>query len=275
MKKIISAVLAAAMLAALMCFVFTGCSAKQITLEDIKASGKLVVYTEAGFVPYEFVYNNEIVGVDIEIMKKVAEKLGVTLQIEDVNFNTICAAVQSGKADCGAAGITIRADRTKQVDFSIPYSSTEQYVIVDAGNDSIKNLADLAGKKIGVQEGTTSDFLVEEKIADGSAAGATVTPYTAPAVAAAVIGSKLDAVVTDKLTAQIIASGNSNLKAFPLVNSDGTPVSDVEEYGIAVNKNCKELLEFINGVLTEMLADGSVDGLVEYYSKLATDAGIE
>jgi polar amino acid transport system substrate-binding protein len=78
---------------------------------------KLVVYTEAGFAPYEFYYNNEIVGVDIEIAKLVAEKMGKTLQIEDVNFDTIIGAVKSGKADLGIAGITITAERAEDVDF--------------------------------------------------------------------------------------------------------------------------------------------------------------
>ena len=205
MKKALSLILTALMLVSL--FAFTGCSSKK-SIEDIKKAGKLVVYTEAGFAPYEFIYNNEIVGVDIEIMKAVAAKIGVELEINDVNFDTICTSVKSGKADVGAAGITINDTRKKTVDFSNPYSSTEQYIVVAAGNDTIKNISDLKGKNIGVQEGTTSDLLIEKLINDGTLAGSTLTPYKAPAVAAASIG-KIDAVVTDKLTAQIIEANNS------------------------------------------------------------------
>ena len=94
MKKVLSVMLAALMLVS--CFALASCGGND---------DKLVVYTEAGFAPYEFYYNNEIVGVDIEIAKLVAEKMGKTLQLEDVNFDTICGAVKTGKADMGIAGI--------------------------------------------------------------------------------------------------------------------------------------------------------------------------
>ncbi|OLA54442.1 MAG: hypothetical protein BHW37_06660 [Firmicutes bacterium CAG:272_52_7] len=153
MKKTISLILAAVMILA--AFALTGCSSgKGKSPDDIKKAGKLIVYTEAGFAPYEFIYNNEIVGVDVEIMKEVAKKLGVKAEVSDVDFNTICASVKSGKADVGAAGITINDDRKLSVDFSMPYSTTEQYIIVAENNDTIKTFEDLSGKKIGVQEGT-------------------------------------------------------------------------------------------------------------------------
>ena len=129
MKKIFAIVLAVLMLASVMCF--ASCNKKEETL---------TVYTEAGFAPYEFVYEGEIVGVDIKIMQAVADKLGKKLVVEDVNFDSIVGAVKTGKADAGAAGITITAERAEDVDFSIPYSSTEQYVIVKADNTAITNM---------------------------------------------------------------------------------------------------------------------------------------
>ena len=261
MKKILSLVLVALMLASALCFV--GCGEK---------NDALVVYTEAGFAPYEFIYNDEIVGVDIAIVKAVAEELGKEVIITDVAFDTICTSVQNGKADIGAAGITIRPDRAEQVDFSIPYSSTEQYVIVPASNDTIKTLEDLVGKKIGIQNGTTSDMLVADLIADGTLGSAELIPYSSPAVAAASM-NKQDAVVTDKLTAQLIVANDSNLKAFALVKADGTPAAEVEEYGIAVQKGNKELLDAINKVLTELMADGTIDKWVEEYSAKAKEVG--
>lgn len=260
MKKFLALALAALMLVTAFCFV--GCGKEEDTL---------LVYTEAGFAPYEFIYNGEIVGVDIAIMNAVAEKLGKKLVVNDVDFNTICTAVQNGKADVGAAGITINDDRKEQVDFSIPYSSTEQYVIVKADNDTIKNVDDLKGKTIGVQNGTTSDMLIAGLIDDGTLEGSTLTPYTSPAVAAASI-NKIDAIVTDKLTAQLIAANNDGLKAFALVKADGEAVTEVEEYGIAVQKG-SELLDTINEVLEELIANGTIDKWVEEYSAKAQEVG--
>ena len=262
MKKILSLILVALMLASALCF--AGCGAKD--------DNTLVVYTEAGFAPYEFIYNNEIVGVDIAIVKAVAEELGKEIVVTDVAFDTICTSVQNGKADIGAAGITIRPDRAEQVDFSIPYSSTEQYVIVPVGNDTIKTLEDLNGKKIGIQNGTTSDMLVADLIADGTLASSELIPYSSPAVAAASM-NKQDAVVTDKLTAQLIVANDSNLKTFALVKADGTPAAEVEEYGICVQKGNKELLDAINKVLTELMSNGTIDQWVEEYSAKAQEVG--
>lgn len=268
MKKTFALLLCALML--LSALVLAGCQSKGNPLETIQKNGVLKVYTEAGFPPYEFYYNNEIIGVDVAIMKAVAEKIGVTVEVSDVDFNTICTSVQSGKADCGAAGITISDERKESVDFSIPYSSTEQYLIISESNADIKSIEDLKGKVIGVQEGTTSDLLIDEKIQDGTLEGATLTPYKTPALAAAAL-NKLDAVVTDKLTAQIIVSNGTGMKALPLVDADGQPVADIEEYGIAVAKGNTELLAVINEVIEGMLKDGTMDQMVEEYSAKAAE----
>lgn len=268
MKKTISLILAAVMILA--AFALTGCSSgKGKSPDDIKKAGKLVVYTEAGFAPYEFIYNNEIVGVDVEIMKEVAKKLGVKVEVSDVDFNTICASVKSGKADVGAAGITINDERKLSVDFSMPYSTTEQYIIVAENNDTIKTLEDLSGKKIGVQEGTTSDSAVNKLISDKVVTDTVVTGYKSPAIAAASVPNKIDAVVTDKLTAELIVKNNSGLKTFKLVDKSGNPIAEIEEYGIAVAKGNSELLAVINEVIQELKNNGSIEKWVEDYSALA------
>ena len=265
MKKILSLILAAVLLTVML----VGCGGAKNGLDAIKKSGKLTVYTEAGFAPYEFYYNNEIVGVDMEIMKAVAAKLGVEMVVTDVAFDTIVSGVQAGKANCGAAGMTINDERKESVDFSIPYSSTEQYLIVAADNDALKTVEDLKGKSIGVQEGTTSDFLISDLIADKTLDGASLTPYKSPAAAAAVVGTKVDAVVTDKLTAEVIvASSNGAYKTFKLVKADGSDVAEVEQYGIAVTKGNQELLDVINEVLTELLANGSIAQWEQEYNEL-------
>lgn len=271
MKKILSLALAAVMLFSVL--TMFGCGSKKTGLDAIKDAGVLRVYTEAGFAPYEFTYTGgEIVGVDIEIMKAVADKIGVKLEVQDTNFDAIIGAVQSGKVDCGAAGITITPERQESVDFSIPYTQTEQYVIVAADNTTINYVEDLAGKNIGVQNGTTSDILVEGLIASGKLAGADLTSYNTPAVAAASIG-KIDAVVTDKLTAEIIYNNNNGYKVFPLVNSDGTSVAEVEKYGICVAKGNDELLAVINEVLQELVDSGKISQWEQEYSEKATEVG--
>lgn len=268
MKKTISLILAAVMILA--AFALTGCSSgKGKSPDDIKKAGKLIVYTEAGFAPYEFIYNNEIVGVDVEIMKEVAKKLGVKVEVSDVDFNTICGSVKSGKADVGAAGITINDDRKLSVDFSMPYSTTEQYIIVAENNDTIKTFEDLSGKKIGVQEGTTSDSAVNKLISDKVVTDTVVTGYKSPAIAAASVPNKIDAVVTDKLTAELIVKNNSGLKTFKLVDKSGNPIAEIEEYGIAVAKGNSELLAVINEVIQELKNNGSIEKWVEDYSALA------
>ena len=270
MKKFFSVTLAIVML--LSTLTMFGCG-KATGLDAIKKAGKLTMYTEAGFAPYEFVYNNEIVGVDIEIMKAVADKIGVKLDVQDTNFDAIIGGVQTGKVNAGAAGITITAERLESVDFSQPYTQTEQYVILPADNTSVKFVEDLAGKNIGVQQGTTSDLMVEELIANGKMASAILTPYNTPALAAAGIGTKIDAVVTDKLTAEIIINNNAGMQAFPLTNSDGSPVAEIEKYGICVAKGNEELLAVINEVLDELIAAGKISQWEQEYSVKATEVG--
>ena len=268
MKKTISLILAAVMILA--AFALTRCTSKKgKSQDDIKKAGKLEDNTEPGFAPYEFIYNNEIVGVDVEIMKAVAKKIGVEIEVTDVDFNTICASVKSGKADVGAAGITINDERKLSVDFSMPYSTTEQYIIVAENNDTIKTIEDLSGKQIGVQEGTTSDSAVNKLISDKVVTDTVVTGYKAPAIAAASVPNKIDAVVTDKLTAELIVKNNSGLKTFKLVDKSGNPVAEIEEYGIAVAKGSDDLLAVINEVIKELEADGSIDKWVADYSALA------
>ena len=132
MKKILSLTLAAILLFSML--TMFGCG-KATGLDAIKKAGKLTVYTEAGFAPYEFVYNNEIVGVDIEIMKAVADKIGVELDVQDTNFDSIIGGVQSGKVNAGAAGITITAERLEVINFTNPYY-TESVVLVCKADDT-------------------------------------------------------------------------------------------------------------------------------------------
>ncbi len=184
------------------------------------ATEVITVYTESGFAPFEFIYNNEVVGVDFAIMNQVAVNMGKKVVVKDIAFDTIPTAVKtdSGLA-VGAAGMTITEDRRAEVDFSdIYFSST--LVIVSAENSGISSVADLAGKRVGVQEGTSGDLIISDAVEKGyvydteddagetvtvtvKAEGAVVTQYKQYALALADLkAGRIDAILMDKLPAQ-------------------------------------------------------------------------
>ncbi|MBO4769611.1 MAG: transporter substrate-binding domain-containing protein [Clostridia bacterium] len=281
MKKLISLFIVAAMLAAVLVLA-TGCGKKTRSLADIKASGKLVVYTEAGFAPFEFVSGGKVVGVDVAICGEIAKAIGVELEIKDVNFDTILGAIKSGKCDMGAAGITITDERKEEVDFSAPYTTSKQYIVVAADNTTVSTLGTMAGLKIGVQQGTTSDFIISDAI-DGTedddgkhvkgeleGTGATVSGYKSPNdVVPLLLSGKIDVLVTDKLPAEMIAKNNADtLKCFELFYDDGTATD--ESYGVAVAKGNAELLAVIDTVIAQLIADGKIDEYIVYYSNEVT-----
>lgn len=148
--KLISAVPVALLLA----FVLSGCG---------RNDDKLVMVTEATFPPYEFREGGKIVGIDVDLMKAVARKTGRELVVEDMSFDSVIAAVQAGKADVAASGITVTDERKRQVGFSHPYVTAQQVVIVPKDSE-IRGSADLKGKRIGVQHGTTGDLYVTKNI---------------------------------------------------------------------------------------------------------------
>ena len=236
---------------------------------DSAFAGKtLVMSTNAEFAPYEYHDGNDIVGIDVDIANAICEDMGASLEITDVAFDSIIPEVQSGKADFAAAGMTVTEDRQTQVDFSDTYATGVQSVIVTEDSD-IASLDDLKGKQIGVQEGTTSDFLISDLISKGTLANSALKSFLAPAIAAAQIG-KIDAVIADKLTAGIIVANNSDkYKTFKLTDKNGGDVGETEQYGIAVAKGNTELLAVINEVIDELLKDGSIEKWVTEYSELA------
>lgn len=250
------------------------------TVDDIKAAGEIIMYTNAEFPPFEYRDGEQILGVDVDIAEAIAEDLGVKLTIEDVNFDSIITAIQAGKGDFGAAGMTIRPDRQKSVDFSIEYVTSKQYIIVPESTE-ITYLDDLAGKAIGVQTGTTGDTLVSEAINGAKADDGTVTPgvlqdtgasskgYTNAILAAQDIKTgRLDAVVIDKLPAENITAANSGLKCLELVYKDGADTT--EKYAITVGKGNTTLLEAINATLQRLTDEGKIDELIIYHTENAT-----
>ncbi len=214
--------------------------------------GKLIMATNAEFPPYEYYEGSEIVGIDVEIAQAVAEEMGMELQIEDMAFDSIITAVTSGKADFGAAGMTVTEDRLKSVDFSDPYTTSAQVIIVKE-DSPIATPEDLVGKKIGVQLGTTGDIYAED-IED-----ATIERYNKGFEAIqSLLSDKIDAVVIDQEPAGVFVSQNKGLK---LTDEEFT----TEEYALAIAKGNEELLEKVNAALADLKESGRLDEIKAGY----------
>ena len=216
---------------------------------------QLVMATNANFPPYEYHEGDDITGIDVEIAQAIADKLGVELKVEDMDFGAIIDAVASGKADMGLAGMTVRPDRLENVNFSDTYTTAEQVIIVKDGSD-IAEADDLADKSVGVQENTTGDMYVSEDYPD-----ADVQRYKngADAVQALAQG-KVDAVVSDNEPAKVFVAENEGLVILESAYA-------VEEYAIAIAKDNDELLEKVNKALGELKEDGSLQKIIDKYIK--------
>ena len=256
-----------------------------ITLSACGTKGTLVVYTEAGFAPFEYVKDGKIVGVDVEIMEKVGEKLGKKVVFENVAFDTIVDTVKDGKlTNVGAAGLSVTEERLEKVDFSKVYYQANLYVIYkeSAGIDS-KEMTDgnkgvywsslKSEKGIGVQTGTTADIFLGDELAEGgSLEGVKKTDYKSLDIAVKDIGLNIDYVVIDELPAKMLVEGNEGLACLPLYYEGGEGEADelaFDEYAICVTKGQEELLKVINEVLTELLEEDAegVNGIQKLVNK--------
>ena len=242
------------------------------TIQKIKAAGKVVVYTNPEFAPYEYMgANKQIVGAEIDIVNKIAEKLGVKAEIVSAEFDSIIGTVQTGKADIGASGFTITEERKKIVDFSKPFVVSVQYLIVPEACTA-KSAEEFAGKRIGGQNGTTGLMMVEDAVKSGVLKNTKteVKSYNnAPDAVVAMVNGRLDAVVIDELVAISLAKKNPGYKAIPLVDKDGKGLDAPEEFGMIVSKNKEDLLDVINQVIDEMLKDGSMNAAILKHNGLS------
>lgn len=219
------------------------------------SAGKLTMVTNAEFPPYEYHEGNEIKGIDVEICRAVAEKLGLELQIEDVAFDSIIPEVASGKADLAAAGMTVTEDRKQNMDFSDTYATSIQLILVQE-NSTIAGKEDLTGKKIGVQQGTTSDLFSTEDFGEDA-----VVRYSKSMEAVqALTQGKIDAVIVDSQTAKEFVNEVKGIKALDSSYSD-------EAYAIGVKKGNTELLNAVNAALAELKSEGKLDEIVTQYTK--------
>ena len=252
MKKLFALLLAAVMVLSL-----AACGAKKgITVEE----GTLVMATNAEFPPYEYMENNQVQGIDAEIAQAIANKLGLKLRIENMEFDSIISSIKEGKADVGLAGMTVTPERLEEVNFSTPYATGVQVVIVteDSKITSVDDLfADGANHTIGVQLTTTGDLYATWDIEDEGLGKVDRYNKGADAVMALKSG-KVDCVIIDNEPAKAFVAANEGLKILDTEYA-------VEDYAIAMNKNTKELAEAVEKALKELIADGTVKNIVEKY----------
>ena len=254
MKKLIAIVLAALMLTACL----TACGSKAATLESVKKAGKLTIATSPDFPPFESLEDGKVVGIEVEIMELICKELGVEMDIKQMNFDSVLPGVQAGKYNVGMSGISVTPEREKNVKFTIPYCEAAQAIVVVEGSE-IKAKADLSGKKVSVQSGTTAeDFCTQN--------GYTVSSFAANADAqTALVDGKVAAWVIDDLTAaDMVKTYNEGNPAKKLVILDEAMTT--EPYAFAFNFEDEKLVDEINAVLATLIADGTVADLFEKYN---------
>lgn len=246
LKKILALVLALCMLCC-----FAGCGSSG---DD----GKLIMATNAEFPPYEYHEGDAIVGIDAEIAAAIAEKLGMELEIADVDFDSIIPGVQEGKYDMGMAGMTVTDERLEKVAFSDSYAKGVQVVIVKEDGD-IATLDDVNGKKVGVQQGTTGDIYASMSVDEGGYGEENVTKYANGALAVeALKAGKVDCVIIDNEPAKAYVAANEGLKILDTEYAN-------EDYAICFAKENTELQTKVNNALKELIADGTVQDIVDKY----------
>ena len=223
------------------------------TVED----GKLHMATNAAFPPYEMVADDgSFEGIDVEVAGKIAEKLGLELVVDDMDFGSVITSVQSGKSDIAMAGLTVTEDRKQNVDFSDTYATGVQMVIVPIDSD-IESIDDLQGKLIGCQESTTGYIYCSDDYGEDMV---TAFPNGANAVQALLSG-KVDAVVIDSQPAQeFVAQNAGKLK---MLSTEYVS----EDYAIGISKDNTALRDAVNNALKELIDDGTVQSILDKYIK--------
>lgn len=233
MKKVI--------LVILLLLFLTGCG---------RSENEIILATEAGFAPYEYYENGEIVGIDIDIAREVAKELGKELIVKDIAFDSIINEIKTGKSDFAAAGISYTEERAKAVAFSNNYADSKQVVLVRS-DSTINSGDDLKNAKIAVQLGSVADTYVTSKYKKAEI----IRQKKYLATIQDLEDGKADCVVMDELPAKEILKTKSNMRIL-----DKALV--VDSYGIIVKHSNKELLDVINKVIKRMQDDGSLEASI-------------
>ena len=221
--------------------------------------GVLTMSTNAAFPPYEMTADDgSFEGIDIEVAQAIADKLGLKLQVDDMDFDAALLAVQNGKSDMVMAGVTVTDERKAVMDFADSYATGIQVVIVPEDSD-IASIDDMQGKMIGVQRGTTGDLYCSDTVENGGFGADHVTAYDNGLTAVqALMNGQVDAVVIDNAPAQEFVEANPGLKILDTEYAN-------EDYAIGVKKGNTQLLNALNGALEELKADGTVQSIIDKY----------
>lgn len=253
MKKIIRFLA----LAMVLTFALAGCGTKEDTSSKADTENDtLIVGTEAAFAPYEYMDGNKVVGVDMDIAQAIADAMGKKLEIKNMDFDGALLAVQQGKIDFAAAGVSVNEERKKVMDFSDTYVDSTEVVVVNKDKPMVTDPTNLEGKIVGVQQGNIADFYVES-----NCKAKKINRYTKFSQAAEDLkNSKLDCIVMDKYPAEELVKANPQLSIL-----DGSLFED--KYAIAVKKGNKELLDQINKVIEQLKADGKIEEFTTNHTK--------
>lgn len=251
MKKVLSLVLAALMVCG--CVLLASCGESDDKKEILN------VYTNAGFAPYEYLNDKgEAVGVDIDVIKYIGEKLGYDVRINDIEFNQILNEVAKDKLAVGAAGMTKKPDRDAVALASNIYATSIQYVIAPKGaftgekiaiEDVVAYVATQSGKAIGVQKGTTGADMAASACEETDVSA---VEYTNAVIASNDIGTVVGAVIIDKMPAEAICKDKTNLQCWALD-------ADTESYVMYFNLEATDLVNKVNEILDQMIKDGKIE----------------
>ena len=252
MKKLFAVLLSAMLLLAM-----AACGEQPQTPDDTQEPAVLHMATEGTFPPYEYYDNGQLVGIDIEVAGAIAEKLGMTLETTDIAFDSIIPGVQAGKYDIGMAGVTVNEERLQQVNFSDSYATGVQVVIVKEGG-KVQSLDDMADAIIGTQSGTTGFIYASGDFGDDHVKSFTKTTDAVEALK----NGQVDCVLLDNAPAEALVDANPDA-GLSILETAYT----VEDYAIAINKENTDLQAKINAVLAELVADGTLQSIIDKYIK--------
>ena len=252
MKKLFAVLLSAMLLLAM-----AACGEQSQTPDDTQEPAVLHMATEGTFPPYEYYDNGQLVGIDIEVAGAIAEKLGMKLETTDIAFDSIIPGVQAGKYDIGMAGVTVSEERLQQVNFSDSYATGVQVVIVKEGG-KVQSLDDMADAIIGTQSGTTGFIYASSDFGDDHVKSFTKTTDAVEALT----NGQVDCVLLDNAPAEALVDANPDA-GLSILETAYT----VEDYAIAINKENTDLQAKINAALAELVADGTLQSIIDKYIK--------
>ena len=247
----------AVLLSAMLLLVMAACGEQPQTPDDTQEPAVLHMATEGTFPPYEYYDNGQLVGIDIEEAGAIAEKLGMKLETTDIAFDSIIPGVQAGKYDIGMAGVTVSEERLQQVNFSDSYATGVQVVIVKEGG-KVQSLDDMADAIIGTQSGTTGFIYASSDFGDDHVKSFTKTTDAVEALK----NGQVDCVLLDNAPAEALVDANPDA-GLSILETAYT----VEDYAIAINKENTDLQAKINAALAELVADGTLQSIIDKYIK--------